>query len=510
MRELWWKLQLRIGLGDTFFGPGVARFLALAEEKGSISAAAKALDLSYSKALKMVRNMERELGISIMERQAGGPGGGASYLTEDGKRFLAAYSRFEAEMIEAGNALFPDCFSEFSVRSDNPYFKDKVWALITAAGLSSRMGDFKPLIPIGDKSMVQTVIQALRDGGVAQIAVVTGHRDEDIRAHLKDSGVKFIFNENYASSQMFDSIRLGVSHIADECDRLIFSPVDTPFFTAGTVRALLKSPNSAAFPVYEGSPGHPVMLSSTVFSGLAGYSGEGGLRGFLENSVRDLAYIEVDDPGVLPDVDTPEQYKRLLTGKRHLFIEGVSGVGKTTLLSGALKSFRGKVGGFVTRRMSGENGEVKGFYLAPVGALFEPEASAAPESSFFLRRVGEVWECDYASLAKGALALLENLDDVDLVVIDEIGGFELLDEAFRERVEEIVLGDLPCLCVLKSPQGRDALSDTVGFTDGYGEVFGEFRDKVLSSDEVEFFTLRPGNYEVVEGKVAAFLDGVGK
>jgi CTP:molybdopterin cytidylyltransferase MocA len=82
-------------------------------------------------------------------------------------------------------------------------------AVILAAGLSSRMGDYKPLLPIGGESIVRRVIGAFRRAGVKTIVLVTGHRAEELERHVAPDGVVCLRNERYAESQMFDSARIG-------------------------------------------------------------------------------------------------------------------------------------------------------------------------------------------------------------------------------------------------------------------------------------------------------------
>ena len=65
-------------------------------------------------------------------------------------------------------------------------------AVILAAGIASRMGDFKPLLPMGEESVIQNVVRVLREAGVQQIVVVTGYRKEVLEEHLKNASVMFV------------------------------------------------------------------------------------------------------------------------------------------------------------------------------------------------------------------------------------------------------------------------------------------------------------------------------
>lgn len=185
-------------------------------------------------------------------------------------------------------------------------------ALIVAAGMSSRMGDFKPMLNIGSISIAQRIIATLRQGGAERIVVVTGHNADMLERHLAKSGVVFLRNEQYRSTQMLDSAKLGLAYLRDKCRQVLFTPVDIPLFTANTVGLLLNSGAPLACPVCEGQRGHPMLISSALIGKILAYKGENGLKGAIESCGAPLTLVESDDPGILRDADTPEDYRALL------------------------------------------------------------------------------------------------------------------------------------------------------------------------------------------------------
>lgn len=185
-------------------------------------------------------------------------------------------------------------------------------AVIAAAGMSSRMGEFKPLLNIGSISIAQRVVATFQQAGVDKIVMVTGYRAEALEKHLSGNGAVFLRNENYQTTHMFDSARIGLGYIRDKCDSVLFTPVDIPLFTAATVRALLASGAELACPVCDGERGHPILIGSSLIDRILTDSGEGGLRGALERSGAAVAEVVVEDKGVLHDADTPEDYRTLL------------------------------------------------------------------------------------------------------------------------------------------------------------------------------------------------------
>ncbi len=156
-------------------------------------------------------------------------------------------------------------------------------ALIVAAGMSSRMGDFKPLLNIGSISIAQRVVATFQQAGVEKIVMITGYNAVLLERHLSGNGIVFLRNEEYRTTQMFDSVRIGLRYLKDKCDRLLFTPVDIPLFTAATVRALLDTDAELACPAVGTETGHPI-----------------------------LRLIPVNDLGILHDADTPEDYRALL------------------------------------------------------------------------------------------------------------------------------------------------------------------------------------------------------
>ena len=147
-------------------------------------------------------------------------------------------------------------------------------AVIAAAGMSSRMGKFKPMLSIGAISIAQRIVATFQQAGVSRIVVVTGYRAEELEWHLARSGVEFLYNENYADTQMFDSAVLGFKYLSGKCSNVLFTPVDIPLFTSTTVEALLNSDAELACPVYAGKRGHPILLSSAVMESILSDSGE--------------------------------------------------------------------------------------------------------------------------------------------------------------------------------------------------------------------------------------------
>ena len=189
-------------------------------------------------------------------------------------------------------------------------------AVIVAAGLSSRMREFKPLLPVGDSSFIRRIVSSFRAAGVSDIAVVTGHNAEALQEHLSGLGVACLRNEDYATSDMFSSVRIGLLYIGGRCGRAFLTPVDVPVFGAAGLPPMLAVMDArgapAVLPSYRGRRGHPVLIGCGAIPGILAYRGDMGLKGALSALGDSVMTLELDDPGLVIDADEPEDYRSVL------------------------------------------------------------------------------------------------------------------------------------------------------------------------------------------------------
>ena len=188
----------------------------------------------------------------------------------------------------------------------------QIGALIVAAGMSSRMGDFKPMLSIGSISVAQRVVATLSQAGVSKIVMVTGYNATALERHLAGNGIIFLRNENYQTTQMFDSVKIGLRYLQDKCDRILFTPVDVPLFTAKTVKTILDSNAPLVVPMCEGQLGHPILISNELIPEILNDCGEMGLQGAMDRCSAELLKVDVADFGTIQDADTPEDFSKLL------------------------------------------------------------------------------------------------------------------------------------------------------------------------------------------------------
>ena len=106
------KLTFMNDQNEKYFGEGPCRLLRLVEETGSLNAAAAAMDMAYTKALRLLKNAEASLGFSLTARAIGGKNGGGSSLTEQGKEWLYRYESYRDACRQANSRLYLEFFPE--------------------------------------------------------------------------------------------------------------------------------------------------------------------------------------------------------------------------------------------------------------------------------------------------------------------------------------------------------------------------------------------------------------
>ena len=184
-------------------------------------------------------------------------------------------------------------------------------AIILAAGYSSRMHGFKPLLPFGDATVIEQTVRAFRQAGIEDITVVTGYRAHDLTPILEQTGVKWVYNEKY-SEGMYSSIVAGLKSLYSSVEACFLLPADMPLVKCETIIALLKAyeqENAAVvYPASAGRRGHPPLISAKLFPKIISWQGQGGLRQFLAQYETQAVELAVSDSTILLDADTPAEY----------------------------------------------------------------------------------------------------------------------------------------------------------------------------------------------------------
>ena len=188
-------------------------------------------------------------------------------------------------------------------------------AMIVADGTTSQGELTRPLEKLGSVSVAQRMVDTFRHAGVDRIVLVSQQENRQaLETNIARTGAICLSPPTGWPVQMFSLVRTGLSYLADKCERVLVAPVDVPLFTPKTVCALLASDGQIVSPLYEGHPGHPLLLASRLAPGILAYEGGDGLRGALRRFADRRVFLPVDDRGVLSplarEADVAKQLER--------------------------------------------------------------------------------------------------------------------------------------------------------------------------------------------------------
>jgi molybdenum cofactor cytidylyltransferase len=192
-----------------------------------------------------------------------------------------------------------------------------IYGVLLAAGTSSRMGRPKQLLPWRGRPLVRHVAEVALASRLDGLVVVLGAAAEDARAALAGLAgpVRTVECPDFAAGQAA-SLRSGLAALpavaAAAVVLLVDMPLVTPALLDGLIAAHRASPAAAAvLPRYQGRRGNPALLAAALFPELLALTGDTGARPVLERHAAQVRWLDVDDPAVLTDVDTPAAYNRL-------------------------------------------------------------------------------------------------------------------------------------------------------------------------------------------------------
>ena len=187
-------------------------------------------------------------------------------------------------------------------------------AIILAAGMSTRLGRFKPLLSVGDQTMTDRVISIFQKNGIDTI-LVTGWRNEELLAGIAMKNATVVYNPDFKEG-MFTSVRAGLKSLKTDCLAVFLMPVDIPLVRPFTIHRILdiarNQHNKIIYPVFGRKRGHPPLIPTTLVSDILKMSKDITLRDALKKYESAAIEVSVPDGNILFDVDSPEDYEKLL------------------------------------------------------------------------------------------------------------------------------------------------------------------------------------------------------
>jgi len=185
--------------------------------------------------------------------------------------------------------------------------------ILLAAGESRRMGFPKPLLPVGSETFLKRTLRSMLE--VARnIIVVTGAYEQQVRDEVPADGrLRIVHNPEFRRGQL-SSLKCAISAASQDVDGVLVHLADHPLVQAATFRAMVETclitRASILVARHHGRRGHPVLFAKAVFPELLAAPDDGGARVVVNADPARVAYVDVEDPGVTLDLDTPEDLVR--------------------------------------------------------------------------------------------------------------------------------------------------------------------------------------------------------
>ena len=202
--------------------------------------------------------------------------------------------------------------------AQNP--KPVISGILLAAGLSTRMGEPKQLLPFGESTIVETVVDRMLDSTLDEVIVVIGHCGEQVRKKINELPVQIVFNANYREG-MLSSAQCGVRALGDATDAFALMLVDQPFITSALIDTVIgayaQTEKGIAVPSYNYRRGHPAIFHRRYAEDILALGADSdGVRTLFKTCANDIHYVIVDTDWVLRDIDYREDYERALRDKK--------------------------------------------------------------------------------------------------------------------------------------------------------------------------------------------------
>jgi molybdenum cofactor cytidylyltransferase len=193
-----------------------------------------------------------------------------------------------------------------------------IYAIILAAGASSRMGQPKLLLPFGDKCIIESVLENVTASGIDKSLVILGADQNQIKKRIQNHSIDIILNPRF-SQGMLSSVICGFESLPNSARAAVVVLGDQPSITSRTINTLLeqyqKTRKGIILPVYKGRRGHPILIDTKYKKIIKNLNPNIGLRELIHNHPQDILEVQIKHRSVVQDIDTPNDYNQELKNK---------------------------------------------------------------------------------------------------------------------------------------------------------------------------------------------------
>ena len=184
-------------------------------------------------------------------------------------------------------------------------------AIVLTAGKSERMGGPKALLSFRGRTFLENILDAISRSSVRHTVIVVGHHRQEIERCIT-SPVRIVFNANYEKG-MITSLQAGIRSLPAETRGALLFLVDHPLVDPQTIELLIANlaEDRIVVPIFEGRRGHPVLFGAAIMQEILALSPSEGANIVVRKDPSRIVQVSVNSPGILVDVDTPEDYQTL-------------------------------------------------------------------------------------------------------------------------------------------------------------------------------------------------------
>ena len=198
----------------------------------------------------------------------------------------------------------------------------QISAIVLAAGESRRMGEINKLqLPIEGVPLLRRSVETLLAAELGELVVVLGHESAETQTLLEGLPVRTVYNSDYESGQM-TSVHCGLGSLSQTCEGVMVALGDQPALAVSDINHLVaaffkRDGGEVVIPEYQGKRGNPIIISSRCQQEIINGKYNLGCRRFIENNPELVRIVEMPEPSVLIDLDTPTDYRRFCDSGPH-------------------------------------------------------------------------------------------------------------------------------------------------------------------------------------------------